>query len=166
VIIVSDTSALSCLAEIGAMDLLHRLYDTVTITTTICQEARHPRSPESLRRFFDNPPAWLVVLPDVHPFLEETHALDLGEASAISLAWQYRDSSLLILDEKRGRKVALALGLSLTGTAGLLYDAAQAGWIDFEETFRRLGQTRFRLSPAIVETLRQRHQARPGSPQM
>lgn len=165
-IIVSDNSALSCLAELGALDLLHRLYGTVTITTTIHQEARHPHSPVALRRFFDDPPAWMVILPDVHPFLEATHALDPGEASAISLAWQHRDSSLLILDEKSGRKVSRALGLRLTGTAGVLCDAAQAGWIDFEETFRRLAQTPFRLSPAIVETLRQRHQSRSGSPQM
>ena len=34
----------------------------------------------------------------------------VSEASAITLAWQFRDSSLLILDEKRGRKVASALG--------------------------------------------------------
>jgi predicted nucleic acid-binding protein len=65
-----------------------------------------------MRRFFDHPPAWLVILPDVQPFLEATHALDPGEASTITLAWQHRDSSLLlIMDEKRGRKVSQALGL-------------------------------------------------------
>ena len=164
-IIVSDNSALSCLAELGELDLLHRLYGTVTITATVHQEARHPRAPEALRRFFDHPPAWIVVLPDVQPFLEETHALDPGEASAITLAWQHRDSSLLIMDEKRGRKVSQALGLSIIGAAGLLCDAARAGMIDFEDTFRRLAQTRFRLSPTVVETLRQRHQARSSPPE-
>ena len=80
--------------------------------------------------------------------------MDAGEASAITLAWQNRDSSLLILDEKRGRKVASALGLQITGTAGLLTDAAAAGLIDFEDVFLRLSRTEFRLSPQIVKGLR------------
>jgi predicted nucleic acid-binding protein len=164
VIIVSDNSALSCLAELGELELLHRLYGTVTVTATIRREGRHAHAPEALRQFFDIPPEWLVVLPDPLPFLEKTHALDPGEASAITLAWQHRGASLLIMDEKRGRKVSQALGLKMIGAAGLLCDAANAGLIDFEDTFRRLAKTRFRLGPAVVETLRQRHQARSSPP--
>lgn len=164
-IIVSDNSALSCLAELGELNLRRQLYGTVTITASVHHEARHPRAPEALRQFFEHPPAWMVVLPDVLPFLEETRALDPGEASAITLAWQHRDSSLLIMDENRGRKVSQALGLPITGAAGLLCDAAHAGLIDFEDVFRRLTQTRFRLSPAIVEILRQRHHASSSPPE-
>lgn len=78
-----------------------------------------------------------------------------GEASAITLAWPFRDSSLLVLDEKRGRKVASALGLRITGTEGLLTDAAAAGLVDFEDVFLRLSQVAFHLSSQVVETLRQ-----------
>lgn len=94
----------------------------------------------------------------MQPYLEETKALDRGEASAITLAWQHRKSSLLIIDEKRGRRVSTALGLKITGAAGVLTDAAAAGLIQFEEVFQRLAQTQFRLSPTIVEELRQRYQ--------
>ncbi len=154
-IVVSDNSVLSCLAEIGELDLLRRLYGKITITETIRAEASHPCAPEALRRLFSTLPDWITVVPDRSPFLEETGALDAGEASAITLAWQHRNSSLLILDEKRGRKVASALGLRITGTAGLLTDAAAAGLIDFEDAFLRLAQTEFRLSAQVVETLRQ-----------
>jgi predicted nucleic acid-binding protein len=100
-------------------------------------------------------PDWIWVVPDASSNLEETGALDAGEASAITLAWHFRDSSLLILDEKRGRKVATALGLQITGTAGLLTDAAAAGLVDFEDVFLRLSKTTFRLSAQVVESLRQ-----------
>lgn len=154
-IVISDNSVLSCLAELGEIELLLSLYGKVTITETIRREAVNPSAPEALRLLFLKVPDWVSVVPDESPYLEETGALDAGEASAITLAWQYRDSSLLILDEKRGRKVASDLGLQITGTAGLLTDAAAAGLVDFEDVFLRLSQTAFRLSPQVVETLRQ-----------
>jgi hypothetical protein len=161
VIIVSDNSALSCLAELGLLDLLRQLYGTVVITSTIQQEACHPSAPPALRKFITSMPSWLVVQPDIQPYLEETKALDPGEASAITLAWQHRESSLLIIDEKRGRRVSSALGLKITGAAGVLTDAAAAGLVPFEEVFQRLAQTQFRLSAPIVEQLRQRYQSQP-----
>jgi predicted nucleic acid-binding protein len=155
VIVVSDNSVLSCLSEIGELDLLRRLYGQVTITETIRKEAIHLSAPEALRLLLLEMPDWISVVPDASSYLEETGALDAGEASAITLAWQFRDSSLLILDEKRGRKVATALGLQITGTAGLLTDAAAAGLVDFEDVFLRLSKTAFRLSGQVVDTLRQ-----------
>ena len=163
-IVVSDNSVLSCLAEIGELDLLRRLYGKITITETIRSEAVHAGAPETLRDLLLHIPEWILVVPDEPPYLEETGALDAGEASAITLAWQYRDSCLLILDEKRGRKVASALGLRITGTAGLLTDAAAAGLIDFESAFSRMTQTGFRLNAQVVETLRQSLSNRPPPP--
>jgi len=113
VIVVSDNSVLSCLSEIGELDLLHRLYGKITITDSILREAMHPGAPADLKSFCLEPPDWIAVVPDEFPYLEETGALDAGEASAITLAWQYRDCCLLILDERRGRKVASALGLQI-----------------------------------------------------
>jgi predicted nucleic acid-binding protein len=51
--------------------------------------------------------------------------------------------------------VATALGLQITGTAGLLTDAAAAGLVDFEDVFLRLSKTAFRLSGQVLDTLRQ-----------
>lgn len=162
-IIISDTSALSCLAELGELDLLRQLYGTVTITATVQREALQAGAPAALQQFLAHPQAWLVTVNDVQPCLPETSALDPGEASAITLAWQHRESSLLIIDEKRGRRVSVALGLRITGAAGVLTDAAAAGIIDFESTFQRLAQTKFRLAAPLVETLRKRHPARAAS---
>lgn len=51
-IVISDNSVLSCLSEIGEVDLLRRLYGKVTITETIQREAVHPSAPEALRLLF------------------------------------------------------------------------------------------------------------------
>jgi hypothetical protein len=164
VILVSDTSVLSCLAELGELDLLRQLYGTVTITDSVQREASHAKAPVALQQFVAASWKWLVVLPDVQPYLQETGTLDPGEASAITLAWQHRCSSLLLIDEKRGRNVSSALGLRITGAAGVLTDAAAAGLIDFDDVFQRLAQTRFRLGSVVVEVLRLRCRSGFGPP--
>lgn len=146
--------------------MLRQLYGTLTITTTVQQETLQTGAPVALQEFVGSPPPWLVMVDDVRPYLQETNALDPGEASAITLAWQHRGSSLLIMDEKRGRRVSAALGLRITGAAGVLTDAAAAGLIDFETTFQRLTLTKFRLAAPLVEILRQRHHARVIAPEI
>ena len=154
-IVVSDSSVLSGLAAIGELDLLPKLFGKITVTETIRSEAVHRSAPEPLRRLFTAIPGWLEVVPDPLPYLEETGTLDPGESSAITLAWQNRPNSLLILDEKRGRKVASALGLKFTGTAGLLMEAAATNLIDFDDALLRLSQVGFRLGANVAGALRQ-----------
>jgi len=154
VIVVSDNSVLSCLAEIGQIELLKRLYGAITITRSVHAEGSHPSAPEALRQLLARPPEWISIVADPSNLLAETELLDAGEASAITLVWQHRETGLLIMDEKRGRKVAHALGLRLTGTAGLLTDAASEGLIDFDQAFDQLSKTGFHLRPELVEALR------------
>lgn len=155
-IIISDTSPLSALAEIGELELLPRLYGKITIPEAVRREAAHPHAPPGLAAGLAQAGAWLVVVPDPVPLLPEAKGLDPGEAAAISVAWAHRAEALLIVDDKEGRKLCDALGLAKTGTAGVLLAAACAGLVDFETVMQRLQGTTFRLHPAVVEELRQR----------
>jgi predicted nucleic acid-binding protein len=95
---------------------------------------------------------------DPSVLLEETGALGVGEASAITLAWQNRGNAKLILDEKRGRTVAKALGLKVTGLLGILTDASVLGLVDFDVAMEKLLATGFRLSPALAAEARARYE--------
>ena len=68
-IVISDNSVLSCLAEIGELGLLRSLYGEVAITETILREAVHASAPEALRHLFMRTPGWIAVVPDVLPYL-------------------------------------------------------------------------------------------------
>jgi len=86
----------------------------------------------------DLPP--IAVEPDV-PIPPEVirHALDLGESMVLALALHLQaggDEVEVVLDERRGRRAATALGLSLVGTAGLVLRAKAAGLLAGSELVR------------------------------
>ncbi|WP_238360520.1 DUF3368 domain-containing protein [Iningainema tapete] len=54
--------------------------------------------------------------------------LDLGEAEAIALAVEL-NAVRLIIDERRGRKEAIKLGVQVTGLLGILLTAKQQGLV-------------------------------------
>jgi len=156
VIVISDNSALSALAETGLLALLPRLFGEVCIPEAVRSECGHPRAPQVLREWISHPPDWLRIVPDPAERLLETLGLGSGEAAAITLAWVNRKSSKLILDEKRGRRVAETLGLPMTGIVGIIGEAAECKWLDFDETIASIRQTGFHLSDSVVAVVRRK----------
>lgn len=79
--------------------------------------------------------------------------LDDGEASAIALALEIDDSTLLI-DDLKGRKVAEKLSLNYSGTFGLILRAKQEGVIQsVKPILDKVRATNFRFSEKLFETL-------------
>jgi predicted nucleic acid-binding protein len=66
------------------------------------------------------------------------------------------DASLVLLDERRGRKVAKGLGLVVSGTLGVLDLAAHRGLVDLEDAFSRLEQTTFRATPRLLRHIQEK----------
>lgn len=154
-IIISDTSALSALAETGLLEILPEVVGRVTITESLRRECLDAGAPVALRNWIAGAPAWLSMVPDPDSLHEATSTLGAGEASAISPAWTQRHISLLILDEKRGRKVARSLDLKMSGLLALVANAAIAGLIDFEDSLQRLEAVNFRISDRLIQEARQ-----------
>ena len=74
---------------------------------------------------------WLQVRApaDVAAVLRLQAGLGAGEAEAIALALEIPDLETVILDDGRARRRGTALGLPVTGTAGVLIAAKQRGVI-------------------------------------
>lgn len=155
-IVIADNSALSAFAEMGRLSLLAAVFGEVTVTESVRKEGMQPGAPEALRDWLTRPPPWLHRVGDPQEILEETMGLGSGEASAIALAWEHRPDSLLVPDEKRGCRVATALGLRKTGALAILAEVANRGLVDFEASLEQLKGTGFHVSESVVAEVRAR----------
>ena len=157
-IVVADSSPLNYLLLIGEEKLLADLYGAVTIPTAVHQELTAGGAPERVRQWAAALPSWVSVKSVVVPHTAEFEALDDGEAEAIVLADELKPDVVLIIDERKGRQEALRRGIRITGVLGVLNDAAGAGLVDLPAALQRLGQTSFRVSPALLRELLDRAQ--------
>lgn len=82
--------------------------------------------------------------------------IDKGESSAIALALEIPESTL-ILDDFKARKIADKLGLTYTGTLGVIIKAKLKGIVpSIRPIINKMKQTDFRLSDEIeLHALRQ-----------
>ena len=140
-IIISDTSCLIILNKIGELDLLRQLYNTVTITHDILLE------------YGEQLPDWIEVQQAKDQYRQQLleMQIDKGEASAIALALETADNTV-ILDDWKARKLAERLGLSVTGTLGVIIRAKSTGLISSIKPYlEKIRETNFRISEELEQ---------------
>ncbi len=89
---------------------------------------------------------------EADPALAAAYALqvDSGEAEALALAAQHPESALL-MDDARGRRLALASGFRVVGTLGLIVRAKRSGQISEASPYLdRLKQHGLFVTPALI----------------
>jgi predicted nucleic acid-binding protein len=134
--IISDTSCLILLSNIGELHLLQLLYEKIVTTTEIAQE------------YGDSLPDWVDVISVSDKAKQKILEIqiDRGEASAIALALE-SENPFLIIDDHKARKLAHNLKLNHTGTIGILIAAKQKGIIDsIKPILKKIKETNFRIS--------------------
>lgn len=157
-IVVSDTSPLNYLVLIGVVDVLPKLFEEIHVPTGVMEELGHPRTPDLVKAWAASPPDWLRVgVPS--RVVPAAAVLDPGEAQAIALAMELGAAALLI-DEKRGRRVAKEHGFATVGTITVLELAAGRDLIDLRSAFDRLLQTSFQITRALIDAALERDAAR------
>jgi predicted nucleic acid-binding protein len=140
-VILADASCLILLDKIGEFDLLHSVFGSITTTSTIALE------------YGKALPPWIAVHPDPDPHSIESifMEVDAGEASLIALAMEMPDA-LLILDDQKARMFAKRLGLTFTGTLGVMLKAKELGIIrSVQSMLGKVQQTNFRFSEQVLQ---------------
>jgi predicted nucleic acid-binding protein len=137
--IISDTSCFIILSKIEKLDLLKSVYGQIITTSDIAEE------------FGEKLPDWVIV-EDVSDKSRQRILelqIDRGESSAIALALEIQNSTL-ILDDFKARKIAQQLGISFTGTIGVIIKAKLNGIIpSIKPYLEKIKETNFRISAEI-----------------
>lgn len=149
-IVVSDTTPLHYLILIGQVHLLHELYGSVVVPQAVFDEMQRATTPAEVSAWVATPPAWFDVRTVIAP--GATLNLGAGEREAIQLA-QELGADLILLDDGKARRAAVARGLAVTGTLAVLASAAARDLIDLPTTLTRLQQTNFRVAASLIQLL-------------
>ena len=149
-IVVSDTSPLTNLFQIGRLHLVHELFDDVVIPRAVAEEIEFLEHNRAI--LTQNPWIRLVDVEDRSLLRDMTANLDSGEAEAIVLAIQLKADAILI-DETLGRSEAIRLGLDVTGAVGVLIRAKRKGLIAAvkPEIEGLISEAGFWLHPTFIE---------------
>ena len=135
-VVIADASCLILFTNLDRLDILQKLYREIWITADVLREYGLPL------------PKFISIHDPEHANREAAFfiALDPGEASSIALALE-NPGCQIIIDEKKGRRVALEFGLDVTGTLGVLKKAASAGLVSADpELVAALDRHGFRLT--------------------
>ena len=153
ILVVADTSPLNYLVQIGCQEILPSLYERVLVPEAVIAELEHPLTPAVVRAWLSAGPKWLEVRAVRTARSSALAGLDPGEAEAIQLA-ELEHADLLLMDERRGVSVAQRQGLEVTGTLGVLLQAARRQIVVLDDALARLQATDFRYTPRLLEQVR------------
>jgi predicted nucleic acid-binding protein len=137
--IISDTSCFIILSNIGALDILQKVYGQIITTQEIATE------------FGEILPDWVFIHAVTDKYRQQLleMQIDKGESSAIALALE-TPGCTVILDDFKARKIANQLGLNFTGTIGVIVKAKLNGIIpSIQPLLLKIRETDFRLSTEL-----------------
>ena len=146
--IVSDSTTLIILFDLKRLELLSNLFPEIIIPSAVYNEI-------SVKNKIELPPFISTQKAKDSKVLESLKLLlDLGESEAIALALEL--NSKLIIDEKKGRKIAMRQGLEIIGLLGIVYLNIKKGFISKEEAQEFLDEALahgYRISKHLIESM-------------
>jgi hypothetical protein len=156
---VTNSGPLMALAKVGSLELLRRGFRRVVVPTMVFDEVAvagadsvdGARVQEAVRE------GWFQLHPVPAPVAEAWPGLDAGETAAIRLAQALRADAVL-LDDMAARRQALAQGLRVMGTLGILLRVVELGTCPAAQALETLdrmqGRTDIWLRSGLIEAAR------------
>ncbi|MCL1950537.1 MAG: DUF3368 domain-containing protein [Turicibacter sp.] len=143
-IVVSDTTPIISLIRVDKLNLLEKLFDTIVIPEKVFEELtlnpEYGREAELVRKT-----SFLEIVPVTNQkavaILMKATNLDIGESEAIVLSEELA-ADVILMDEKKGRRISASIGLEIMGTVGVLINALAEGFITPSEAVECLDTMR------------------------
>ena len=154
--VISDTTPIISLIKINRLDLLQKLFGEILIPEAVYKELTTNiafKNEADIVKNSDFLKTSAVQNRKALEVLQVASGLDDGESEAIILADEL-NSDVLIIDERKGRKVAQKLGIKITGTVGVLLQAHNENMITADEIknyLEQLKNSNIRLSDSLIQ---------------
>jgi predicted nucleic acid-binding protein len=145
--VVVNTTPLLALSEIGKLSLLKELYGEICIPEAVYEEIKTEPACTEVRDASE----WIhiVSVKDMSPKRMFQARLHAGEVEVLMYALESK-ADLVILDDKLARKTATYMGLTITGTVGLLIKAKETGYLnEVKPVMEKLIQNGLFVSPEV-----------------
>lgn len=125
-IVVSDTSPISNLLLVGRLDILERLFQEIILPPAVHAEVLALKSLGKDVSAYESA-KWISVRAPLQreKVTSLSLKLDQGESEAIAMAIEI-GCDLLLIDERRGTRIAREEGLRTIGLAGVRIDAKRS----------------------------------------
>ena len=154
-IVVSDSTTLISLINIERFELLFKFSDSIIITPAVYSEVSVQKaSKRILDEYISLSRLTVSKVDDFKKVKELLIRLDLGESESIVLA---KEQNLpLIIDEKKGKKIALSFGIDTIGLIGILLVYKKKKYLSNDEIvtiIQELKEVDFRVSDVLLELL-------------
>jgi predicted nucleic acid-binding protein len=137
--LVVDTGPLIALSKTGHLDLLPQLFDDIVIPASVLGEIA--KSGETRPGSEVQNRSWIATLGvsiAERVELQQSGDIAAGEAEAILIAAEAPESTVLLLDERRARRIAIERGIHTLRTGALLVAAARRRLLQPDEVRQAL----------------------------
>jgi len=147
-IVICDSSPLIALSMLDSLHLLDSLFNEVVVPAAVFNELTTIPKPES-----QSIAAWVqgkvAAATDRRLMQSFSLLLDVGESEALALYFE-KNADFLLIDEKKGRRVAVYNKINVVGTLGILLLAKQKGLIKaVKPLLKQLQQSYIRISEEL-----------------
>lgn len=150
---ICDASPIILLAKVSWADLLLRCSDELLVPKSVEQEVvAGPEDSPARLWLQENRSHYMQRVISIAP---EVASWELGDGESAALSWALRNREwTVILDDLAGRRCGQSLGVSLTGTLGLLLLAKEEGHLtNVEPAVEALTDAGLQASDALLEAV-------------
>lgn len=139
-IVIADTSCLILYDKIDRLDILQSTFSEIVTTDKVIEE---------YGKSFD----WLIERDDYdqNAYEKLLKTFGAGESSCIALA-QAENSPILVIDDKKAKRIAEEVGIECIGSIGVLLVAKREGiLLEIRPVLDQVQATNFRISDRIID---------------
>lgn len=150
--VIVNSTPLIALCNAGLLEILKKLYGKITIPRAVFDEVT--AKPDSACCQAKENLSWIVVedvidIADRKMYKAKLHA---GEVDVMILAQTKPGADLVIIDDNAAKKTAKYLGLTVTGTLGVLLKAKKCGVISsVKDAINKIQSNGFYINDKIVK---------------